>query len=68
LVTSVFSRLNGLQSEDANEVFSLLSLVAFREASGRSSINLEPALMTYLDQPKQQSFTREWESAVIQNQ
>ena len=57
-----------LQSEDSAKDFPLPSLDAFQDTSGRSSISLEPALMTYLDRLKQQVFIREWESAIIQDQ
>lgn len=36
--------------------------------TGRATIALEPALMTYLDAQKRRVFLREWESAVIQQQ
>lgn len=57
-----------LQSEGSASDFPLPSLDAFQDTSGRSSISLEPALMTYLDRLKQQVFIREWESAIIQDQ
>jgi iron(III) transport system substrate-binding protein len=43
-------------------------LGAFQDTTGRTSIRLEPALMTYLDTLKRQTFLREWESAIIQQQ
>ncbi|WP_342069342.1 ABC transporter substrate-binding protein [Yoonia algicola] len=56
-----------LQSEGSAKDFPLPSLDAFQDTNGRSSISLEPALMTYLDRLKQQVFIREWESAIIQS-
>lgn len=66
LAASFIGHLIGLQSEGSSEAFPLPSLGASRSSSGLSSIHLEPALMTYLDQLKRQIFLREWESAVIQ--
>ena len=54
------------QSAGAAEDFPLPSLWAFQDTTGRFSISLEPALMTYLDRLKRQTFIREWESAIIQ--
>lgn len=54
-------------SGDAAE-FPLPSLGSLQISSARSSIGLEPALMTYLDKLKRQTFMREWESATIQDQ
>lgn len=68
LAESFMRHLIGLQSEGSAEDFPLPPLDAFQDASGRSSIGLEPALMTYLDQLKRQIFIREWENAVIQGQ
>lgn len=68
LAESFVSNLIRLQSEGSAEDFPLPSLGAFQDTSGRSSIRLEPALLTYLDRLKQQIFIREWESAIIQNQ
>ncbi|WP_439150245.1 ABC transporter substrate-binding protein [Sulfitobacter sp.] len=67
LAESFVSHLIGLQSEGSAEDFPLPSLDAFQDTSGRPSISLEPALMTYLDRLKQQIFIREWESAIIQD-
>ena len=33
---------------------------------GQQTIILEPALMTYLDKLKRQTFIKEWERAIIQ--
>jgi len=56
-----------LQSEGTVQEFPLPSLNAFQDTNGRTSIGLEPALMTYLDRLKQRVFLREWESAIIQD-
>ncbi|NNE81369.1 MAG: ABC transporter substrate-binding protein [Silicimonas sp.] len=37
-----------------------------KDSAGRSTIALEPALMTYLDTLKRRRFLQEWESAIIQ--
>ena len=66
LAEAFVSHLIRLQSVASTEHFSLPSLDAFQVTSGRSSISLEPALLTYLDRLKQQVFIREWESAIIQ--
>lgn len=46
--------------------FPLPPLAGNLDAEGRSTIALEPALMTYLDRLKRRTFIREWESAIIQ--
>jgi iron(III) transport system substrate-binding protein len=46
--------------------FPLPPLEAFQNTTGRAAIRLEPALMTYLDTLKRQTFIREWQSAIIQ--
>ncbi|WP_298260917.1 ABC transporter substrate-binding protein [uncultured Litoreibacter sp.] len=68
LAESFVSHLIRLQSQGSVENLLLPSLDAFQNTNGRSSIRLEPALMTYLDQLKRQVFIREWENAIIQNQ
>jgi iron(III) transport system substrate-binding protein len=55
-----------LQSEGEPRDFPFLSLAEFHGTIGRVSISLEPALLTYLDTLKRQTFIREWESAIIQ--
>jgi len=67
LAEAFVSHLIRLQSEGSPQDFPLPSLGAFQDTTGRSSISLEPALMTYLDSLKRQTFLREWESAVIQD-
>lgn len=56
-----------LQSDGSPQDFPLPSLGAFQDTTGRASISLEPALMTYLDALKRRTFIREWESAIIQD-
>jgi len=56
-----------LQSMDTPSAFPLPPLQGGPDAA-QSSIGLEPALMTYLDRLKRQTFLREWESAIIQTQ
>ena len=67
LAEAFVSHLIRLQSEGSPQDFPLPFLGAFQDTTGRSSISLEPALMTYLDSLKRQTFLREWESAVIQD-
>lgn len=68
LAEAFLRHLIRLQSQGSIEDFPLPSLEAFQDTSGRPSISLEPALMTYLDHLKRQVFIGEWESAIIQNQ
>lgn len=51
---------------NAQGVFPLPSLGSNPDDSTRSTIPLEPALMTYLDKLKRQKFIVAWESAIIQ--
>lgn len=67
LAEAFVSHLIRLQSDSAHEGFPLPPLGAFQNTAGRSSISLEPALMTYLDLLKRKTFIREWENAIIQN-
>jgi iron(III) transport system substrate-binding protein len=55
-----------LQSSGEGRDFPLPPLGSLQNSSGHSAISLEPALMTYLDKLKRQTFIREWESATIQ--
>ena len=68
LAEAFVGHLIQLQSSGEGQDFPLPPLDAFQNGSGRLSISLEPALMTYLDKLKRQTFIREWESATIQNQ
>ncbi|SFR52830.1 iron(III) transport system substrate-binding protein [Yoonia tamlensis] len=67
LAEAFLRHLIRLQSQGSGTDFPLPTLEAYQDASGRPSINLEPALMTYLDHLKRQVFINAWESAVIQN-
>lgn len=60
--------LIALQSGGTQGTFPLPPLQGGQDRVGQSSIGLEPALMTYLDTLKRQTFLREWESAIIQEQ
>lgn len=56
-----------VQSAQAGEEgYPLPPLAGVSGAALPSTIALEPALMTYLDQLKRRTFIREWESAIIQ--
>jgi len=56
-----------LQSADAGEEgYALPPLAGATGEALPSTIALEPALITYLDQLKRKTFIREWESAIIQ--
>lgn len=66
LAEAFVSHLIALQSDGARGVFPLPPLVGAQDTSARASISLEPALMTYLDTLKRQTFVREWEEAIIQ--
>jgi iron(III) transport system substrate-binding protein len=68
LAEAFVNHLIRLQSDGGPQDFPLPSLGAFQDTTGRTSIRLEPALMTYLDTLKRQTFLREWESAIIQQQ
>lgn len=47
--------------------FPLPPLARSDENAPQRTINLDPALMTYLDQMKREAFIREWEDAILQN-
>ena len=56
-----------MQSKGASATsFPLPPLAATATGTNRSSIALEPALMTYLDVLKRRTFLKEWVSAIIQ--
>jgi len=67
LAEAFVKHLIQLQSVGGQQDFPLPPLGAFQDITGRASISLEPALMTYLDTLKRQTFIREWESAIIQD-
>ncbi|MCF2872079.1 ABC transporter substrate-binding protein [Octadecabacter sp. G9-8] len=67
LAEAFVNHLIGLQSGGARAAFPLPPLNSGQDPTGQSSIGLEPALMTYLDALKRQTFVREWEEAIIQD-
>jgi iron(III) transport system substrate-binding protein len=67
LAEDFVNHLIRLQSGGSPQDFPLPSLGTFQDTTGRASIGLGPALMTYLDTLKRQTFIREWESAIIQD-
>lgn len=67
LAESFVAHLIKLQSTGSSHDFRLPPLDSYQDSTGRASIGLEPALMTYLDRLKRRTFLREWEDAVIQN-
>ena len=48
--------------------FPLPPLPAAEQSEGQATIGLNPALMTYLDQMKRETFVREWEDAIVQGE
>lgn len=66
LAEEFVNHLIQLQSKGDQWDSPFLSLTEFQGTIGRVSISLEPALLTYLDRLKRQTFIREWESAIIQ--
>lgn len=48
--------------------FPLPPLARSDENAPHRTINLDPALMTYLDQMKREAFIREWEDAILQDE
>lgn len=67
LAAGFIRHLIALQSDAATRAaFPLPPLDSVRDTAGQSTITLEPALMTYLDALKKQTFIAEWVSAVIQ--
>lgn len=57
-----------LQDQADPLTFPLPSLVNSQNDSLSATINLEPALMTYLDGMKRAAFMREWENALVQGE
>jgi len=60
--------LLALQATGDPEVFPLPPVVGARAREGYGTINLDPALLTYLDQMKRDTFIREWEDAIVQDE
>ena len=48
--------------------FPLPPLPATEQNEGQTTIGLNPALMTYLDQMKREAFIREWEDAIVHDE
>ena len=57
-----------LQAAGDPDVFPLPPLAGTHDSETQQTINLDPALMTYLDQMKREAFIREWENAIVQGQ
>ncbi|WP_198645437.1 ABC transporter substrate-binding protein [Thalassobius sp. I31.1] len=55
-----------LQSIGDPTIFPLPPLAVSEDFQTQRTINLDPALMTYLDQMKREAFIREWEDAIVQ--
>jgi len=55
-----------LQSIGDPRTFPLPPLAGSQDYQTQRTINLDPALMTYLDQMKREAFLREWEDAIDQ--
>ncbi|EPX80604.1 ABC transporter substrate-binding protein [Litoreibacter arenae] len=55
-----------LQSIADPRVFPLPPLSGSQDFRTQRTINLDPALMTYLDQMKREAFVRQWEDAIVQ--
>lgn len=55
-----------LQSIGDPAIFPLPPLAVSEDFQTQRTINLDPALMTYLDQMKREAFIREWEDAIVQ--
>ncbi len=56
-----------LEAASDPATFPLPPLVRSDENAPQRTIDLNPALMTYLDQMKRDAFIREWENAIVQN-
>ena len=57
-----------LQARGGSENFPLPTLPVAEQSEGQTTIGLDPALMTYLDQMKRETFVREWEDAIVQGE
>ncbi|KPA23217.1 hypothetical protein shim_15130 [Shimia sp. SK013] len=57
-----------VQAAGDPKVFPLPPLVGDYDNEAQRNINLDPALMTYLDQMKREAFVREWENAIVQDE
>ncbi len=63
---SFVRHLLNLQAIGDPQNFPLPPLVGSPDFQTQRTINLDPALMTYLDQMKREAFVREWEDAIVQ--
>jgi iron(III) transport system substrate-binding protein len=66
IATTFVQHVIDAQADPAIAQKTLPALVTDPDAAERSTIVLEPALMTYLDDLKRRKFLREWENAMIQ--
>ena len=57
-----------LQAAGDPAIFPLPPLSTIEANEGQTTISLNPALMTYLDQMKRDAFIREWENAIVQDE
>ena len=65
---SFLRHLLNLQSIGDPSNFPLPPVSSVQTSTGQPTINLDPALMTYLDQMKRAAFIREWENALVQDE
>jgi len=65
---SFVQHLLQLQASGDPDAFPLPPLDGPRDLEGQRTINLDPALMAYLDQMKREAFIREWENAIVQDE
>lgn len=49
-------------------IFPLPPLAGSNGNDAQRTIDLDPALMTYLDKMKREAFIREWEDAIVQDE
>lgn len=63
---SFVRHLLNLQSIGDPVIFPLPPLAGSHDFQAQRTINLDPALLTYLDQMKREAFIREWEDAIVQ--
>jgi len=63
---SFVRHLLNLQSIGDSRIFPLPPLAGSEDFQTQRTINLDPALMTYLDKMKREAFIREWEDAIVQ--
>jgi iron(III) transport system substrate-binding protein len=63
---SFVRHLLNLQSIGGPLISPLPPLAGSQDFQTQRTINLDPALMTYLDQMKREAFIREWEDAIVQ--